>query len=157
MFNEYHQSCGVLIYDPPRGDMKRRTSWWCVLNVDREITRYYRWWLSFERHIHTQPPAWDAHISIVRGEKPRPEYIHLWKKYHKQKIHFLYRHGHIRVDRSQRTDVDAANAVNGEYYFIEVVCPKLDEIRAELGLRTGFKFHLTVARTYEYTARKRGR
>lgn len=142
------------MYDPPRPGMSYRKDWWCVVNLNKEITRYYRWWLSFEKHIHLQPPSWDAHISIVRGEKPRPEFMDAWKKYQGKQIEFFYEPGSIRVDRSQRTDARADSAVGGEYYFIDVVCPILDDIRRDLGLRTGYKFHFTVGRTYEYIARK---
>ena len=145
---------GIIQYDPHRPGMTYRKDWWCVINLNKEITRYYRWWLEFERHIHLQPPSWDAHISIVRGEKPRPEFLELWKKHHGERVEFEYTHGIIRVDRSQRKDDRAANAVGGEYYYIDIRCPMLDEIRKELGLRTGYEFHFTVGRTYEYEARK---
>lgn len=150
---------GFIQYDPPRPGMQHRTNWWCVINLNKEITRYYRWWLSYQKHIHLQPPSWDAHISIVRGEKPRPEFIEVWKKYQGKKVEFTYHHGLIRVDKSHRTDARAKNAVGGEYHFIDVECPQLDEIRNELGLITGFNYHFTVGRTYEYEARKpkRGR
>lgn len=148
---------GMIMYDPYRPGMKHRTDWWCVVNVNKELTRYYRWWLEFEKHLHLQPPSWDAHISIVRGEKPRPEYIENWKKYQGERIEFTYTHGLIKVDRSQRTDERAAKATSGDYYYIDVECPRIDEIRKELGLRTGFNYHLTIARSYEYIARKRGR
>jgi hypothetical protein len=35
---------GLIVYDPNRGTMKTRITNWCVLQVDKEITRYYRWW-----------------------------------------------------------------------------------------------------------------
>lgn len=144
---------GVIQYDPPRPGMTYRKDWWCVVNLNKEVTRYYRWWLSFEKHIHLQSPSWDAHISIVRGEKPRREFLELWKKYDGQRVEFFYQHGLIRCDRSQRTDDRAGKAIGGDYYYIDVCCPLLDEIREELGLRTGYNFHFTVGRTYEYEAR----
>lgn len=145
---------GIIQYDPPRPGMQARTQWWSVATLNREITRYYRWWLEFEKHIRLQPPAWDAHISIVRGEKPRPEFMDVWKKHQGKQIEFFYKHGAIRVDRSQRTDDRADKAIGGDYYFIDVKCPFLDEVRTELGLRTGFSYHFTIGRTYEYEARK---
>lgn len=153
----YIKGYGYLQYDPFRGEMKHRTNWWCVLTLDKEITRYYRWWMSFQYHIHLQQPSWDAHISVVRGEKPRPEFVQHWKKYQGEKIEFEYQHGIIHHDKSQRTDDRAANNVGGLYYFMNVRCPRLEEIRAELGLRTGFNYHVTIGRTYDYIPRKRGR
>lgn len=148
---------GIIQYDPWRPGLKHRTDWWCVLNVDKELSRYYRWWLEFEKHLHLQSPSWDAHISIVRGEKPYPAYIEMWKKYQGKKVEFHYKHGEIRVDRSQRTDPLAVNATGGEYYFIDIECPMLDEIRTELGLITGFNYHMTIARSYEYCCRAENR
>lgn len=148
---------GIIQYNPARPGMKHRTDWWCVVKVNKELTRYYRWWLEYEKHLHLQPPSWDAHISVVRGERPRPAFVDGWKKYQGEKVDFTYQHGSIRIDRSQRTDDKAKNAIGGEYYFIDVMCPRLDEIRSELGLKVGFNYHFTIARSYEYDARKRGR
>jgi len=148
---DFHHSSGTIIYDPYRGDMKRRTNGWCVIDVDKEITRYYRWWLQYQYHIRLQPPSWDAHISVVRGEKIDPQYRNSWKKYHGKKINFVYRHvGEIKMTRSGLSD----SPDDGIYYYINVDCPTFDDIRNELGLRTGWSFHLTVGRTYEYIARK---
>ena len=33
----YHTGTGKIIYDPHRGSMKRRTQWWCVAIVDKEV------------------------------------------------------------------------------------------------------------------------
>lgn len=153
----FHTGTGTIVYDPYRGGMKTRTNWWCVLNIDTEITRYYRWWLEYERHIHLQPPSWDAHCSIVRGERPARQFESVWKKYHDNKIEFQYEHGNVMSDVSHRTDPGAIVNTGGVYYFIRVECPQLDHIRSELGLRTGYSYHLTIGRTYEYTPRKRGR
>ena len=127
--------------------MKNRNTGWCVIEVDREITRYYRYWLKSKYHIHLQPPSWDAHISCVRGE--RVQNRELWKKYHNHVIEFEYEHGIIHKCRSGRSDI----VEGGDYYYINVSCPTIDEIRDELGLTTGFNYHLTIGRTHEYEAR----
>ena len=44
----WHTSRGRIIYDPARPGMKRRTKYWAIVNVDREITRYFRWWVDRE-------------------------------------------------------------------------------------------------------------
>lgn len=133
-------STGRIIYDPPRGDMKRRTSWWCVIDVDKEITRYFRWWVRKEYWIDLCKPAWDAHISIVRGEKPAEDKLHLWKKYHGQKIDFEYS---LHVKQSSLEDKHF-------FWYVSVHCPVMDDIRTELNMRTGWTHHLTIGRTYEY-------
>jgi hypothetical protein len=147
----YHKGSGVIVYDPFRGPMKRRTENWCVIDLDREITRYYRWWIKYEKHILLQRPSWDAHISIVRGEKIKPEVQHLWKKYHQQRVEFFYRHvGDYQIVRSGLTD----SPDDGNYFIVEVQCDIIDKIRNELQLKTGWFHHLTFGRTYEYQARQ---
>lgn len=135
---------GKIIYDPYRGAMKRKTQWWAIASVDREITRYYRWWLQRELHLKRLfAPAWDAHISIVRGEEPRDELKGLWGKLHEWKVPFEYSHN-VR----QAGDTTGQTDEKGHFWFVDVWCPTFLEIRDELGLRTHYKFHLTVGRIY---------
>ena len=144
------RSTGKVVYDPPRGDMKSRTQWWCVLNADREITRYYRWWVQKmynpfkidDWKIHA--PAWDAHVSIIRGERPPQDMMHLWKKYQGK---------HVEV---QYPDVDQIYAVPprkgeaaGLFFLVDVESPELVEIRKEFGFKSDWKLHLTFGRMYE--------
>lgn len=147
---DYHSGSGVIVYDPYRPGLKSRTQGWCVVNTDPEIARYFRWWMSYEKHIHLQPSAWGAHISIVRGERLDPSVQHLWKKYHGHKVNFLYEHvSNYRFARSGYK----GSPDDGVYYWVDVECPLMDNIRKELGLRQGWKFHLTFGRTHEYSAR----
>ena len=153
-------SIGRIQYDPPRPGMreKKRASGsssrdgWCILKIDKEITRYYRWWI--ERHLWgltaVKPgwlcmPSWDAHISIVRGEKPRQNHD-AWRKYHGEKVEFQYAHYPRRTTQEDRKK---RYAKDGDFWFVDVVCPRIDEIRDELGLRSNFRYHLTVGRTYD--------
>lgn len=145
------------MYDPRRPGMTHRTQWWCVVNIDPEIARYYRWWLQFEKHIHLQPPSWGAHVSLVRGEKPRPDYLSLWKKYDGHKIELNYCHGIIHAHNSQRSDEKAHHVSEDKYYVIEIVSPQLKEIRKELGLPSHYDFHMTIGKTHEYQPRAWGR
>jgi hypothetical protein len=142
---DYHSGIGTIVYDPYRGDMKGRTKWWCIVEVDKEITRYYRWWLQREKHIILQKPAWDAHISVIRGEHACSQHPEFWKKYQGQKIHFKYEHGNLCRE---------ADADGGFFYWIDVDCNFLNQVRAEFGLPRGWRFHLTIGRTYQYEARK---
>ena len=130
----WHKSTGRIVYDPFRGSMKRRTEWWAVVEVDKEITRYYRWWIQRRYHIHSLvAPAWDAHISIIRGEKPEDDLMHLWKKYHGKIVEFEYMHD---PRRSKRDD----------YWTLEVRCPFIMNIRKELRRPTHWPPHLSVGK-----------
>lgn len=85
-----------------------------VLDVDPEIVRYYRSFLSKRVFTHTQMYA--AHISVVRKETPDMSF---WNKYEGEIIDFEYS-GEIH---------------NGTvYYWINAFSKRLEEIRIELGL-----------------------
>lgn len=153
--NNFHCTTGTIVYDPFRGNMKRRTNGWCVVEIDKEITRYFRWWMKYEKHIHLDLPSWNAHVSIVRGDggdRVSQQFQHLWKKYHNEQVSFVYQHvGEFHAVRSKLS----TSQDDGYYYTVEVECPTFDTIRKELGLKTGWNYHLTFGRTYEYQARIR--
>ena len=139
----YHKGTGIIKYDPPRYGMKKRTQWWAVVNVDKEITRYFRWWVKKELWIDLCQPSWDAHISIIRGERPPKDKQYLWKKYDGQKIDFKYS---VVVkkgkDASQRRDQV------GDFWLVEIECPLLKQIRNEFGFKSDWKQHITIGRTW---------
>ena len=88
----WHTGTGTIVYDPYRGNLKKKPHWWCVVELDREITRLFRWWIVKELHVkELKQPSWDAHISVIRGEKPTPELMHLWKKYDGEEVEFKYK------------------------------------------------------------------
>lgn len=130
---------GRIIYDPPRPGMKRNTDRWVIASVDREITRYYRWWVKKHYFIDLCQPSWDAHVSVVRGEFVRPEYNELWKRLHNQKIKIEYGAVPKQVDTKPH------------FWYISAYAPEIDAIRGELGLRTNFSYHITIGRTYNET------
>lgn len=161
MANHVHffKGTGRLVYDPKRPGMKKRTrpsgantiDWWCILQVDREITRYYRWWVNRHKWGMTavQPdwlcqPSWDAHISVVRGERIRPEFRDHWKAYDGEIVNFEYAHYPFLADNRQNR-----YANDGDFWMVDVRCQRITEIRGELGLRTHHNYHLTVGRTYD--------
>jgi hypothetical protein len=132
---------GTVVYDPFRGSQKTRTKNWCVLEVDREITRYYRALLFKSKHIRLCQPAWDAHVSIVRGE-----YIPnmaKWKYNQSTSIAISYDPTQIHQTKSGRLDNDT-----GDFYYIPIYSDDINNIRKQLGLPTYDEYHLTIGRTY---------
>ena len=127
---------GRIVYDPFRAGMKKRTEWWAVIEVDKEITRYYRWWLQRTYHLQLDAPAWDAHISIFRGEKPKPELQHLWKKYDGQIVEFSF------MPNPYCADVEDGR----HFWVIDVDCPIVNDIRREMCRPTQWAPHITIAR-----------
>ena len=137
---DWQEAGGKIIYDPFRGGMKRDIHGWCIVDTDKEITRYYRWWLQRERHIILNQPSWDAHVSVVRGELSASRHA-MWKKHQGRHIQFKYQHGDVQVSK----DKDQP----GSFYWIRVDCPEVDQIREELGLIASWRYHhLTIGRTH---------
>lgn len=123
--------------------MKGRTKWWAVLNVDTEITRYYRWWVKRRYWLDLHKPSWDAHISIIRGEKPKHNLLHLWKKYDGMQVEFSYKH-----EVRQSGDTTGWDRPS-HYWFVDVDCPFLIDIRREMKRPCDWNLHLTIGRTYD--------
>lgn len=146
------KSTGVLRYDPYRGSMKNNTDWWLIVNTDPEMVRYYAQQIvdnpvAFgETHIDLTAPSWGSHISVVRGEEPRDSLKHLWKKHDGEKVEFEYSH---IVRRSGDT---TPGFRPDQFWFLDVWCDQLNEIRRNLGLKARhddgrpFHYHLTVGR-----------
>jgi hypothetical protein len=130
--------------------MKRRIDWWAVIQVDREIARYYRWLVKREYWAHTaihpdwlNEPPWAPHVSIVRGEEPRGELKKLWKLHDGKQVTLEYEH-----NPRYNGDTTAMGARTGSFWFVNVYCPEISYIRNELKLKTFYNSHLTFGRVY---------
>lgn len=137
-----HKGKGTIIYNPERGNLKKKPDWWCVIETDEEITRYYRWWTEKELGIKLCKPSWGSHISIIRGEKPWPDQMYLWNKYNGLEVEFEYCHN-VRIS-GDTTGGDRPDC----YYFIDVKCDIGIEIRKELNLPFNFGLHMTIGRIW---------
>lgn len=127
------KSTGTIVYDPPRPGLKKKRDWWVIVRTCPGIVDYYRHVLNKTLHVNTQPPSWGSHISIIRGEKPKPHQMHLWKKYNGKKITFEYTHQLYG---------------NGEHWWVNVYSPLFSTIREEFGLPSNWGQHLTVAKLH---------
>ena len=131
----WHKATGRVVYDPPRPGMKNKTKGWCVVPVPIEVTRYYRWWVEKERHVYLKRPSWDAHVSIVRGEALSEGAAKLWKKYHGARVDYEY---------AQNPHAGSSKL----FWSVDVRSDFMDTIRSELGLTTGWYYHITIGRLY---------
>ena len=100
-----------------------------ILSVDQGITDYYRSLLP--KSIRTNPQKHPAHVSVVRREVP-PN-MDVWMKHEGEAVVFKY-----------YTDI-----INDEtYYWLNVECERLKEIRVELGLKPypwwRNSYHITI-------------
>lgn len=135
------RSTGRLRYSPTiNGSTNRRdggtTKWWLVVDCDPEIGRYYRTLYSMWTYKTStlQQPAWSAHISIVRNERPPNEKA--WKKYAGKPIEYTY------IPKLE---------FNGIYVWLPVICDQALDIREELGLSREpyYSLHLTIGNRKE--------
>lgn len=150
--SEFMKGTGRIIYDPRRGNMKRRIKWWCVLEVDggAEIVRYFRWWIDHEivnpfniEGAGLEPQSWAPHVSIIRGEPPENNLAHLWKKYQGKRVEFDFDF----VDKFKVGTNNKGNAP-GMFFLVDVHCPFLIDIRKEFGFPCNWNLHMTFGRTY---------
>jgi hypothetical protein len=132
---------GLIVYDPNRGTMKTRITNWCVLQVDKEITRYYRWWVRNHLWTKLEVPSYDAHCSCVRGEFIQSDKLSLWKKYHGKTISFEY-------DNEIRSKTKSHESGATTHYFINVYSKQIDALRDELGLKVYTHYHITIGKLY---------
>lgn len=108
-----------------------------VLDCDPDLGKYYR-------HIAARKwlirrPAWKEHITIIRGpyELSGTPDKNLWGKYEGNLIKFKY-----------EPFIETKEPEEGclRYFWLSVFCPKLMDIREELGLprKPVFPLHLTI-------------
>jgi hypothetical protein len=105
-----HSSTGVLRYTQRDGYGFR-----CVLDIDQQISEYYRALLP--KWIYVNRQMYPAHVSVVRKEVP-PN-LEAWGRHEGEEIEFQYEHFVYN---------------DNVYYWLNVFCTRLEEIRAELGL-----------------------
>ena len=131
------KSTGKLVYSP-RTHLASSDRW-LVLMCDDEISKYYRHLYTFEYpYLHGERsgkltrPVWGTHISIIRGE--RIPNFKLWRLDENKIVEFEYEPG-VKD--------------NGEYYWLKVTCPYLEDLREKYGLsrHPQFGYHLTIGRT----------
>lgn len=127
-------SSGTFRYSPKLVGC-RSEKWWLVIDCDPEIGRFYRS-LYTKFHYDTQflqRPSWKEHITVVRNEEPEDKSA--WEKYNGQIVKFSY---------------NPVIENDDKYFWLNVKCDFLFEIRLELGLNKDpeFPFHLTIGNKF---------
>lgn len=157
------ETTGKIVYDPPRpAGLSRGNDFWCIIRVDKEITRYYRSQvnnqilnpLKFESNKQANkfgfsmldPPSFDAHLTVVRGRSDVRNHLHtvmqLWKKYHGTKVTVRYS---MQVRKSGDTTGDRPDS----FWFVNADCDMFHRIREEMGLTSRFNPHITIGRYWD--------
>lgn len=132
-----HTSSGWLHFDPKKGT-RHFEPWWCLLICDEEIPKYYGWYCKRWGMPVQTGSRWRTHISFIRGEKPQR--MPFWGRREKERVEFRYTHL-VRWE-------------NGKHAWLDVYCPRLSEIRVELGLKAKSTYHLTIGRLETHKAYK---
>lgn len=133
---------GRIEYNPARGKLKKKPDWWCIVHIDPEISRYMRYWLEKDSGLKIAMPSWGTHVSVIRGEKPTEEMMYLWKKYDGEEVEIEYS---INVRQSgDTTGFDRPDC----YWFIDVKCPFLIDIRKEFCYPYNYGLHMTIGRVW---------
>lgn len=111
---------------------------WVVLDCEPDLPKYYAWFVRKHRGIKLLVPQWESHISVVRGESIDPELLEKYKKYEGKEFEFTY-------------IADIVNE-NTEYFWLDVQCPELEQLRVDFGLPPTpiFSFHLTIGKLPDY-------
>lgn len=117
-----HRGIGILHFRDSR----------LVLEIDSDLSAYYRWLVGARMPL--LKPSHGTHITITVGVDA--------SKYDNQEVSFEYSH-FVRVS-GDTTDQDRSSS----YYFLDVWCQELLDIRNQFRLPTNFKLHLTIGRTY---------
>jgi len=131
MNSPVYKSKGTLQYSPQ--SIGASEKWWLILYCDAQLGAYYRRLYEYEhrRCRKLQTPGWKDHVSVVRNEEPDDQYKPLWNKYDGLEVEFEY---------------EAIVRDNDIYFWLEVTCDFLLDLREELGLPRNpeFDLHLTV-------------
>jgi len=136
---------GIIKYDPERKGLKNNAAC-CVVEVDSGISDFYRHQVNSHYGLNLAKPSWGTHISIIQGsiDKEDPLFKKFWRKYDGMEITFKY----FAYPRFSGDTVSHPSGDNGWFWFLDIECDFITEIRSELGLKTNFKPHLTIARRW---------
>jgi hypothetical protein len=134
-----YEAQGRLRYSLKKPDSDQ--NWWLVLDCETEsIGSYYRhlYWMSRNKGHKLCRPYWGSHITVVRNEQPPNE--NKWWAYEGEIITFQYMPG-VRDNYGPER--------YRSFYWVDVICPRFDEIRVELGLPRNPDgiFHMTIGST----------
>lgn len=128
MSDKFYTAKGVIRY---KGD-------WIIVECPMDIVLYYKFWVEKFLWKKISTSYHKPHITVLAGKHEQGLNKHpLWGKYQGEVVEFSY-YSQIFTDRPW--------FFQGQYFWLRVECPRLAEIRTELGLKPYLKFpyHLTV-------------
>ena len=125
---KYYTAEGTIQY---KGD-------WITVQCPYGIVNYYKFWVEkfIGKKISTSYHS--PHITVLAGKHEKGLSGHpLWKKYDGHRIEFRY---------DSKIYTDSPYITRGKYFWLQVDCPFLGQLRQELGLKPTLKWatHLTI-------------
>jgi hypothetical protein len=124
-----HRATGTLCYDPRLPD--RFDPWWVIVRCEEGLGMVLRQQVESAHGITLEPPPWGMHISVVSGEEP--PLVERWGHRADELVAFSY------LPEPRRA---------GQFWWVEVDCPELLDVRAALGLprEPARPLHMTLGR-----------
>ena len=101
--------------------------WRCTIEVDDNISKYYRHLCYCSEHLKLNVPLFPAHISVSRLQTP--VFFEFWGSLNNAEVEFQYSQD-IRVDRC--------------FYVIDVQCDIINNLRIMFGLKPIDDPHITI-------------
>jgi hypothetical protein len=111
---------------------------WVIVECPHDIVNYYKFWIEKFLWKKISTSYHKPHITVLAGKHEQGLDKHpLWGKYEGKVVEFKY-YSHIYTDNEW--------FFKGQYFWLRVECPFLEDLRKELGLKPHLKFpyHLTV-------------
>jgi hypothetical protein len=140
----YLKSVGIIKCNPERKGLINSAENWCVLNVDPEITRYYRTIVNNQYGINLSKPSWDSHITIIKGEVIEESLNDTLMVYDGLEVEFEY-----QVFPRYSGDTFSVGTTDvGWFWFLNVKCCFLQNLRDALNLHGKYRPHLTFGRKW---------
>lgn len=122
---------GKICYDPSRG--KKTDQYWCIIEIDKEITRYYRYLFKKRFGYDLYSPSFDAHVSLLKG-------------FHTNKMDENWKHMDGKIVEIQ---YDSKLYWNEKHVWLNTYCPEYFELREYYNIpewNTKDFGHLTVGK-----------
>ena len=115
------------------GEMTIKDNCWCLLQIEKDFSAYYRWHHYKNTFINLQTPKWDCHVSLIRKERVYETFKSNYLKYQHKKVIFEY---------------DNIIHTNGEYYWIKCFSQDFVNLRKDMGLSEypEFNYHITLGK-----------
>lgn len=120
---KWYAAYGTLRYCPNSG--------WVVMDTPNSIVRYYSWWVRKLTWKKGSTPLHGSHCTVVNGKVEDVRKNAAWG---------------LRQGAIIRFEYNSAIKTNGQYYWLTVRCPALQDIRRELGLKPfpKWEYHITI-------------